>query len=113
MRVIQRRRRSAITELRLQGGSFRGCGRRSARGGRAVAAQRRRPIRRLRGSGRGGYRTRGRRSSATVRGTEWEVIDRCDGTLTRVFRGTVSVFDFGRKRTITLHAGERYLARAR
>ncbi|MBA3263592.1 MAG: hypothetical protein H0T69_14195 [Thermoleophilaceae bacterium] len=109
--VSQARSRRAVTELRLEGGDFRRCAR-GARAG-AVAVQSASPIRRLRGSGRGSYRTRGRRSSATVRGTEWEVVDRCDGTLTRVFRGEVRVLDFGRQRTITLRAGQRYLARAR
>ena len=33
-------------------------------------------------------------SSATVRGTRWVVVDRCDGTLTRVVRGIVAVQDF-------------------
>ena len=108
--VSQPRSRRAVTELRLQGGNFRRCGQRARAG--AVAVPGANPIRRLRGSGRGNYRTRGRRSSATVRGTEWEVVDRCDGTLTEVFRGEVEVFDFGRKRTITLRAGQRYLARA-
>jgi Ca2+-binding RTX toxin-like protein len=109
--VLQRRSRDPVTELRLRGGNFSRC-RRGARRG-ATAAQARRPIRRLRGRSGRGYRTRGRRSSATVRGTAWEVVDRCDGTLTRVFEGIVEVFDFGLGRTITLRAGQSYLARAR
>ena len=61
----------------------------------------------------GRFGTRGRYSAGTVRGTVWDTVDRCDGTLTIVKRGTVRVFDFRRKITITLHAGKRYLARAR
>jgi hypothetical protein len=61
---------------------------------------------------RGKFRTRGRYSAATVRGTVWDTVDRCDGTLTIVHRGTVFVNDFRRRRTITVHAGHRYLARA-
>jgi hypothetical protein len=38
--------------------------------------------------------------------------DRCDGTLTTVKRGVVSVRDFKRKKTITVRAGHSYLARA-
>jgi hypothetical protein len=109
-RVRQPRLRRAVTELRLQGGNFGRCEGRARAGASAVHSAR--PIRRLRGTGRGNYRTRGRRSSATVRGTDWEVVDRCDGTLTRVFRGVVEVFDFGRSRMLTLRAGQRYLARA-
>jgi hypothetical protein len=69
-------------------------------------------IRRLRGRGRGRYRTRGRYSAATVRGTDYTVEDRCDGTLTKVRRGVVSVRDFRRRRTVIVRAGRSYLARA-
>ena len=55
----------------------------------------------------------GRYSAATVRGTDWTVTDRCDGTLTTVRRGTVVVRDFRLRRTILLRAGKSYLARAR
>jgi hypothetical protein len=65
------------------------------------------------GNGKGKFRTTGKYSSATVRGTIWLTQDRCDGTLTRVTRGTVSVRDFKRKRTVTVKAGRSYLARAR
>ncbi|MHB8692817.1 MAG: hypothetical protein ACYDHH_16395 [Solirubrobacteraceae bacterium] len=60
----------------------------------------------------GRFRTRGRYSASTVRGTNWDTIDRCDGTLTVVRRGTVDVFDFGTRTTITVHAGHDYLAKA-
>ncbi len=60
----------------------------------------------------GHFRTKGRYSSASVLGTVWTTSDRCDGTLTAVQRGTVDVFDFGTRKTITLHAGHSYLARA-
>ena len=64
------------------------------------------------GSGKGKFRTNGKYSSATVRGTIWLVEDRCDGTLTKVTRGTVSVRDIRRKKTVTVKAGHSYLARA-
>jgi hypothetical protein len=60
----------------------------------------------------GSFRTRGRHAAATVRGTVWTMQERCDGTLTIVHRGTVVVSDFTLRKTITLHAGQRYLARA-
>ena len=47
-----------------------------------------------------------------MRGTIWLVEDRCDGTLTKVSRGTVSVRDFRRKKTVSVKAGHSYLARA-
>ncbi len=59
----------------------------------------------------GRFRSRGRYSAGTVRGTQWSTADRCDGTLTSVQRGTVSVFDFARRKTIIVHAGHRYLAK--
>jgi hypothetical protein len=64
------------------------------------------------GSGKGKFRTNGKYSAATVRGTIWLVEDRCEGTFTRVVRGTVSVRDLRRKKTVTVKAGHTYLARA-
>jgi hypothetical protein len=40
------------------------------------------------------------------------VQDECDGTLTKVTRGTVQVRDLKRKKTIIVKAGHSYLARA-
>jgi hypothetical protein len=57
-------------------------------------------------------RTRGRSSSATATGsTTMETVERCDGTLTIVRRGTVRVQVFRLHRTIKVIAGGRYLAR--
>jgi virginiamycin B lyase len=61
----------------------------------------------------GRFRTHGRDSVATVRGTRWFTQDRCDGTLTRVTQGAVSVRDLHRKRTKIVRAGHSYLARRR
>jgi hypothetical protein len=110
--VLQSRRvRSrGLTNLRLKGGSFKRCRQRGRAG--ADAALSRRAIRRLRGNASGRFRTTGRNSSATVRGTIWEVIDRCDGTLTKVKRGRVVVRDFRRKKTVIVRAGKSYLARS-
>ena len=41
------------------------------------------------------------------------MIDRCDGTLTKVQRGTVVVRDFRKKKNIVVKARKSYLARAR
>jgi hypothetical protein len=80
------------------------------KGARAAATTRKQ--RHLWGDGKGRFRTGGRFSSATVRGTRWVVSDRCDGTLTRVVRGSVTVRDRVHDRTVILHAGQQYLARA-
>jgi hypothetical protein len=60
----------------------------------------------------GHFTARGKYSSATVRGTVWGVLDRCDGTLTRVTRGVLVVRDFRLRKTVTLFTGQTYLARA-
>ena len=107
-----RKARKGLTEVRLKGSSFKRCGRPS-KGRAGAAALSKRRVRRLRGNGRGRFSTRGRHSSATVRGTVWTVTDRCDGTLTKVTRGKVAVRDFRRKKTIVLKAGKSHLAKAR
>ena len=108
-----RQARSGLTELVLAGGDLaKVCGQRKI-GAKIQTAGRRSIFRRVRGRGRGRFRTRGRHSSATVRGTSWEVQDRCNGTLTIVRSGTVIVRDFRKRRNITLRAGQRYLASGR
>jgi hypothetical protein len=79
----------------------------------AVAAAKKPKTRRLWGDGKGSFRSKGRYSAATVRGTRWLVQDSCAGTLTRVVRGVVAVRDNVRHKTVVLRAGKRYLARAR
>ena len=110
--VLQSRKTSAkgLTELRMKGSTagFRSCRTENARARSSRLS--RRTIRRLRGNARGRYRTRGRHSAATVRGTVWTVQDRCDGTLTSVKRGKVAVRDFRRRKTILVGAGKSYLA---
>jgi hypothetical protein len=99
-----------LTELVLRG-ALTGCPRAGARA--AATSTKRKPPRRLWGrDSKGNFRTRGGNSVATVRGTAWYVEDRCDGTLTRVSAGSVSVYDRGRHRTVLVRAGHSYLARA-
>jgi hypothetical protein len=77
------------------------------------AATSKKKTRHLWGDGKGSFRTTGKYSSATVRGTKWLVRDSCAGTLTRVVRGTVSVRDNVRHKTVSVKAGHSYLARPR
>ncbi len=72
----------------------------------------RRILQTLHASGHGRFRTRGRYSAGTVRGTIWDTVDRCDGTLTIVRRGTVDVLDNRLHKTFHIHAHHSYLARA-
>ena len=97
-------RTTGLTDLKLTG-SLSGCGK--------ASASAKRKIRRLRANAKGRFRTRGRYSAATVRGTKWDTIDTCKGTLTRVRSGKVSVRDFIRRKTVTVRAGKSYLARPR
>jgi len=59
----------------------------------------------------GRFRTRGRNSVATVRGTRWSTRETCAGTVTRVMQGAVDVRDLRLGRTVTVRAGHAYLAR--
>ena len=95
------------TTPRLVGGDFAACGKRVL----AAGAKQRKPIRRLWGKGKGHFRTQGRFSSASVSGTTWLTEDRCEGTRTFVSAGVVSVYDRVKKQTVTVRAGQSYLAR--
>jgi hypothetical protein len=100
-----------LTDLRLRGGDFGAC---SSAGTARAAARRKPPVRRLWGNDDGGkFRTHGRSSVATVRGTSWVTTDTCAGTRTSVTEGAVSVRDLRRHRTVLVRAGGSYLARSR
>jgi hypothetical protein len=79
-----------------------------------AAAARRKPAPRLWGRDHGGrFRTHGRNSHATVRGTRWVVLETCKGTLTRVTKGAVVVTDTVRNKRHLVKAGDHYLAKPR
>ena len=109
--VFQQGRSNPLTTLSMAGGGLKGCSTRVPSGGapRVVAARRSRS---LFGNAKGRFRTRGRNSSATVRGTKWLTKDTCAGTLTVVRQGTVVVRDFTKRRTVVIKKGHRYFARA-
>ena len=115
---VRKGERRGLTTLRLRASSRRRCNTRAARASRTgpprvhASARRRGLLRRLRARARGRFRTRGRYSSAIVRGTVWTMEDRCEGTLVRVREGRVAVRDLRRKRTVIVRAGQSYLAKA-
>ena len=82
------------------------------KGARVAAHLSSKVLGRLSSNAHGKFTTHGQYSAATVRGTQWTVTNQCDGTLTKVKRGVVSVRDFRLRRTITLFTGQSYLARA-
>ena len=100
--------KSGFTELRLVGGDFGKC--RSGQGAdlrsptfhRPLTKRLRLLIRKIWGKGRGKWRTRGRYSSTTVRGTTWVTRDICGGTETRLTKGKVSIWDAARRKRINL-----------
>jgi hypothetical protein len=113
-KVLQNRRQLGLTELDLVISSkVRNL---CAKAGKAqTAAKRALPkalLTLLRANAKGKFRTQGRFSSATVRGTTWTTADRCDGTFTLVKRGVVVVNDRRRQKNIVLRAGRSYLAKA-
>lgn len=108
--ISQSKAKGAYMTLRLQGGNFRVC--RTSGKALSIEAKSKKPVRRLWGSGKGRFTTRGRYSAATVRGTKWLTMDRCDGTFTKVLRGIVRVRNFRAHKTVNVHAGHSYLARA-
>jgi len=108
--VRQPKGSGGMTELVLRG-ALPTCG---AGGARAAATMAKRPPRRLWGrDDHGKFRTRASNSVATVRGTAWYTEDRCDGTLTRVTKGSVGVRDLHTGRTVVVRAGHSYLAKDR
>jgi hypothetical protein len=113
--VRQPRSGCGRVDVYLRGGSFKRCARPARRGGARRASASRTPrVRRLWGRDSGGkYRSHGRHSHATVRGTRWLTEDRCDGTLTRVTDGAVLVRDLKRHRSVLVREGDSYLAKAR
>jgi hypothetical protein len=111
-RFVIRQGRRGYIDLYLRG---RACRRPPATSSLSIArASKKKRERRLWGKDHGGrFRTHGKNSHATVRGTRWEVIDTCKGTLTRVTSGSVVVTDRVRRKRVVVEAGERYLARPR
>jgi hypothetical protein len=106
--TVLQSRKNPLTTLKMTGGGLSGC---SATKGKAGTARKKRS-RSLFSNVKGRFRTRGRNSTATVRGTRYLVKDTCKGTLTKVSSGRVVVRDLRLRRTRTLKAGQSYLARA-
>ena len=103
-------RKNPLTTVSMTGGGLKSCGRVPRGGSPKVRAAAKR--RTLFSNVHGRFRSRGRNSTATVRGTKWRMTDTCKGTLTVVQRGSVRVFDLRKRRTVTLTQGHRYLARS-
>lgn len=110
-KVTQLTTGTKFATMTLVGGNFKGCPR--APKAQLSGKGKTRSVRHLWGSGMGSFRTAGRFSAASVRGTKWLTDDKCNATLTRVKQGAVSVRDFVRKKTVVVKAPGHYLASAR
>jgi streptogramin lyase len=107
--------RHGMTTFALAGARPSGCRARARRSSSAVASAAK--------SGKGShtlwasdhnghFSTRGQNSVATVRGTYWGTVERCDGTLTIVRQGAVSVRALHGHGSVLVRAGHSYLARS-
>jgi hypothetical protein len=101
--------KSGLADLTLFGGNFAACG----KAARAAAGAKNATVRNLWGTGAGKFRTKGRYATAAIRGTTWLTSDRCDGTLVKVTKGSVTVRDLVAKKSVVLTKGQSYLAKKR
>ncbi len=107
--VSQSAHGSGLTDLTPSGAHLLCPRHRKARAGAAKSRAKARTL--WAADNHGQYSTHGANSVATVLGTEWETVETCAGTLTRVSHGRVRVRDLHRRVTVTVSAGHSYLAR--
>jgi uncharacterized protein DUF4214 len=86
------------------------CGARTTSG--VGAKPKHKVIRHLWGNAKGAFRTKGKYASATVRGTQWETLDYCDGTTVIVRVGVVDVLDLVRNVLHSVSAGHSFFTPA-
>jgi hypothetical protein len=99
-----------VTEAYLTG-KVGPCGKAKGHGKNATAsAKRKRRSRHLWGDSHGNFRTVGKSSSASTRGTKWLTKDTCAGTVTTVVRGKVLVRDFATNGRHIVTAGHSFTA---
>ena len=70
-------------------------------------------VRSLSATLKGSFRAIGAAATVTASSGSWIVQDRCEGTLTQVGSGRVTVYDEALKKHVTVRSGQGYLARAR
>jgi hypothetical protein len=115
-KLLQNRKQKGLTDLNIinNHSASQVCASVGKKGkGKAYAAKlSSKTLGRVNANGHGHFTVQGQYSAATVRGTVWNVGNRCEGTFTHVTRGVVSVRDFSRRKTITLFTGQSYTAKA-
>jgi hypothetical protein len=112
-RAVQSKK-NPLTTISMVGGGLDSCKTKLPKGGarKPAATAARKRHRTLFSNVKGHFRTRGRNSTATVRGTKWSVTDTCAGTTTSVTQGSVVVRDLTLRRNVLVAAGHSYFARA-
>jgi hypothetical protein len=110
--TLTQTRKNPLTTVSMTGAKLSACSRLPRGGAPKATAAAKRKRRTLFGNVKGRFRTRGRNSTATVRGTQWRVTDTCKGTLTTVKTGSVTVRDFRLRKNKVVKAGHSYFARA-
>ena len=110
--------RSGLTTLSLVNNAFKGAPSFAActtKKGKAVSAALSKKVLQLLHAKdkHGKFRSKGRYAAATTRGTVWSMADRCDGTLTSVSSGAVTVNDLVRHVNVIVRAHHSYLALAK
>jgi hypothetical protein len=110
--VHQKRSGRGMTDIVLRG-SKASCARAGAKASMSARRKRRRGAKLWAKDKRGRFRTRGSRSVATTRGTFWLTQERCAGTLTKVYEGSVVVRNRKTRKRVTVRAGKSHLARRR
>jgi ferric-dicitrate binding protein FerR (iron transport regulator) len=108
---LTKQTRDGTTVLTLVGGTrARSCAPSTRKGVRLTqAVENARTVRSLWGNGHGKFQIKGKYAAATVRGTWYHVVDRCDGTLVHVRRGIVAMLDLKTGKTVFVIAGQSYL----
>jgi len=102
-----------VVQISLTGANFSSSSRHLSAVDAKVKPKPKKPVRRLWGSGKGKFKTKGKYASATVLGTIWLVADYSDHTLVTVKRGIVSVQDFVNKKTVLVKAGHSVIVNAK
>jgi hypothetical protein len=102
--------KGGVVQLQLTGGT--GGSSSHSYGLSRPGAKSKKPTRRLWGSGKGKFTTKGKYASATVRGTNWLVADYADHTLVTVKRGLVAVQNFATKKLTLVPAGHSVIVNA-
>jgi hypothetical protein len=103
--------KKGFVQLALTGGNFRSSS--SAHRKLSVLEAAKKPVRRLWGSGKGKFTTKGKYAAATVRGTIWLVADYTDHSLVTVKRGLVAVQNLVTKKTTLVPAGHSIIVNAK